>query len=187
MPSYGAVDTEQPSKAAQAASDAAASNLESNTLRPVHSYKELDMRFLEETQTSKKERRRKMVSTVVPILIAFVIIGLFAKLALGAIGPYHDPKYSSEFGSNRPPAVETKTTTTSTESSNTKSSYKTTEAPAAAPVASTTIASNKKSDEEDTKSKSSLASCSKNDACNLLGLIGECCPTAEGVMLGCCN
>lgn len=163
MPSYGATDN-----AAQADPESNLVQLKTST-----SYQELDMRFLTDEKVSKSEKRRKLVSTLVPILIAVATILLFAKVALGAIGPYHDPKYPTEAGSRRPvPTGPATTTTTST----------TEEAPVAAPVSSVSV--------EDTKSRSSSsssASCSANKACDKLGLTGLCCPTGEGITLGCCN
>ena len=31
------------------------------------------------------------------------------------------------------------------------------------------------------------AACQENFRCNALGLTGRCCPTVEGIMLGCCS
>jgi hypothetical protein len=32
----------------------------------------------------------------------------------------------------------------------------------------------------------STKSCSKNSACDAAGMMGDCCPTTEGIFLGCC-
>lgn len=41
--------------------------------------------------------------------------------------------------------------------------------------------------EENSATSHSGSSCSSNPACANLGIAGECCPTADNIMLGCCN
>lgn len=184
MPSYGAVD-KQPSDA------------ESNAQVPrPHSYQELDMRFLEKDQIPQSDRRRKLLSTCVPILVAFFVILIFAKVAFVAIGrpAQHDPKsIPTEYGYIETP-------TNSTKSSKQKREDAMASVPASRPnsysyeysqnddtkgAIKTTYSFSYKSD-DDTKGNFT-AWCTDYNACDELGLIGLCCPTGEGVILGCCK
>ncbi|KAL3928952.1 MAG: hypothetical protein SGBAC_012421 [Bacillariaceae sp.] len=130
MSSYGAVDTK-----------AQSSDPEANAARALstHSFQELDMRFLKD-EISPSDRRRKLITTWVPILIAVGIMLIFAKVALGAIGPYHDPKYPSEYGS-RPavPASTSSSASSSTRSSKTTAAQAPSSAPASSPLAVKTL------------------------------------------------
>lgn len=165
MSSYGAIDSNsKPSQAAQAAADAAASSL-SNALPSAQSFQEADMLFLTSKEASKDERRRKFLSALVPILVAVLIIFVCGSIALRAIGPVRDPKL--------PPIASTSTAPAPQKEGTGK-------LPPIAPT-STAPALQK----EDTGNME--ASCSENRACNRLGLTGLCCPTASGVMLGCCH
>mmetsp|Transcript_44696 Transcript_44696/g.107820 ORF Transcript_44696/g.107820 Transcript_44696/m.107820 type:complete len:168 (+) Transcript_44696:103-606(+) len=166
MPSYGAVDT-QPSPDAEANAEELPAN---------RSFQEMDMRFLKDDKTSTGDRQRKLVSTLVPILIGLAVILLFAKVALGAIGPYQDPNYPTEYGSRRPvptPSTKSSTATTTTET-----------APSSVPAS--TASSSSSSSTTTTSTTATKASCSENKVCEKLGLTGLCCPTGEGTMLGCC-
>ncbi|CAJ1961707.1 unnamed protein product [Cylindrotheca closterium] len=169
MPSYGAVDTQRSEDAETNAAD--------------NSFEEMDMRFLKEQKVSQDARRRKVISALVPILVALVIILLFAKISLGAIGPAHDPKYPTEYGSKAAPAPSPKSSTPTGEEPSSVSAFP----PASSYSSSSNTTAKNKNMNTTSTSITTTASCSENRPCYQLGLTGQCCPTGEGVMLGCCQ
>lgn len=131
-----------------------------------------DYRYIPERPLTTQERARKLVSAGVPIVIAILLMLGFGWCASKALTPQHAkgvehsaiPPQFVTMGpfpalhpTDPPAALDTDTTTT------TKASSKTTKA-----------------------RSSSSAACADNPACHKLGLVGDCCPTVEGIQLGCC-
>lgn len=128
--------------------------------------------YVKERTMSRKERCSKLLLVMLPIVLAVILVGGFAYYVIshvlerGAGGGKHgtietaypaSPKGSSSIPASRP------------------GTYPASQSPPApAPK---------------TKSHSSSASssCSSNSKCADLGLIGDCCPTKQGVTLGCCD
>lgn len=122
---------------------------------------------------STRERLTKCILVIVPILAAVILVGGFAYyvtshvLERNAGGGHKDTAYpASPYSSGGGRPASRPGTYPSTESDS---------PPASAP---------KKSSHS---SSTSPSSCSANSKCLDLGLKGNCCPTNEGVTLGCCD
>jgi hypothetical protein len=151
-------------------------------------FEEGNIYYLKERTLTAKERIRKLTLVAVPLLAALLIVGGAAWLLLrnfgslypGPGGGKNTPRYvpiapepaSSPISPPRGPPI----------------SY-----PAKAPsqrgppVSYPAKAPTKTSPSSSSSSSGGASACSANSACKDLGLLGECCPTGAGVMLGCCS
>ena len=128
--------------------------------------KSFDGRYLNETQLSPEERRRKCVLVAVPLITAILIIGGFALFLLRNF----DMLYPGRNGNGDAPPRRFDPSIPGGHSGTHSMSEKHLET---SPPAN----GGKKDD--------MASSCFAHEKCT--GLVGECCPTLDGVFLGCCN
>lgn len=141
-----------------------------------NSFQEYDVDYVQERQLTRKERINKIMTAGLPILIALFIVVGFGLWTTKALAPA--PSKNTIHAIESPTVVDTAPSPTE---------------PLLKPATA------EKSDEEvpvvpkhsrtssDTTKESGGKSCSANPGCKNLGLIGDCCPTIEGVQLGCCS
>lgn len=126
--------------------------------------------YVKERSLSRKERCSKLLLVLLPILLALLLLGgvtyYFVShiLVRGGGGKHGEISvtYPSSKGSS------------STVSRPGSFPSPTEKAPAPAPAPKS-------------HSSSGSSACSSNSKCADLGLIGDCCPTKQGVTLGCCD
>jgi len=131
--------------------------------------------YVKERTMSRKERINKFLLLLLPILLAVLLVGGFA---------FYVVSHVLERGGGRhgnidvTPQVSTKGT--ASRPANSRPGTYPTEpklAPAPAPI----------STKEKSHASSGSSACASNSKCADLGLIGDCCPTKQGVTLGCCD
>ena len=127
-------------------------------------FDEKDMYYVKDN-TTREQKMRKLFLIAVPILAAILIIGGAALFLFKDF----DNLYPGKGGGNKEPMPSTKHHITV---SSTKA------APAPSPATS---------DSESAGGSGGAKDCSANEKCKELELIGNCCPTSEGIFLGCCN
>jgi hypothetical protein len=163
-----------------------------------HAFEEYDVNYIQSKALTTKERWTKLMRATVPLVIALVLLGGFGWWTSQAVAPHRSndkvttveykdspssgvmpsssSSSSSVIGSTtvrvepKTNQVEMKPTWSSPESSG--STHSTTK------TSSTRSSSGGGSD---------TSLCSVNSKCSNLGLSGSCCPTKEGVVLGCCD
>ena len=124
--------------------------------------------YVKERTLSRKERCQQIMLVALPLLAAFIIIGGFA-LYLLRDAHILSPEPGGG-GSTRPAVVP--------RSSSGEGPYPEAPKPAPAPEPAA---------KKVPHSSNGSASCASNAKCKDLGLLGECCPTAKGEILDCCN
>lgn len=150
---------------------------------PDLSFEEYDVNYIRVKELSAKERWTKRIKTAVPIIVALIIIGGFGWFTSQAIKPpqthgaievdYKDPAQIPEDGDSTTSYEPLSPLPSPTPRAKDEGRY-----------------SGTTSTQSNIKSKSSGGSgptCSANSKCDKLGLVGQCCPTGEGVTLGCCD
>lgn len=128
--------------------------------------------YVKERPMSTKERCGKIMLVLLPIVLALLLVGGFTYYVISNVlqkggGRGHDtvttfpssPKGGSSGQETRPGTYPTEHSPP---------------APAPAP-------------KEKSHASSGSSACSSNLKCADLGLVGECCPTKQGVTLGCCD
>jgi hypothetical protein len=168
--SYGAVETEE-TNAADASSAAAvdASFDAENT----YYLKDSD------TRLTRQQRTRKILSTVVPILIAVLIMGGFAWYLLRDFNNL----YPGRGGGSPEPTVKTYTHAIGKKSLEDTTGAK----PYVISSRSDSSAASDSSSKSEKHGTGSDSACAAHSACAKLGLLGLCCPTDKGVHLECCG
>lgn len=129
-------------------------------------FNESDFLYLKEQKLTREEKFKKIILTTIPILVAFFIMGGIAywlfkdfdHLYPGPSGKKYPSKYSPQVSPIHTPT-----------------------APAPAPKVSPSSSSTSSS------SGGGNSACTANPDCKKLGLTGDCCPTSEGILLGCCS
>jgi hypothetical protein len=176
---YGAVDTNEPN------------DTESQP------FQESDVYYLKEQKMSREDRVMKILLAAVPLLVAVLIMGGIGFLLFKDF----DHLYPGPGGSTSPsnlkprgppiispqgtapdysPAIDDQPTAP------TPSYLKPRGPPISSPTAPAPAPKTSPSSSSSISS-SGCGECSANPACNEIGLTGKCCPTGEGVMLGCCS
>jgi hypothetical protein len=126
---------------------------------------------------SQKEKTAKLIKIAVPVAIAVLLIGGLTWFLLGDFGHLYPgpsgPKSPSSSHIISSPEASKQTSTATSSKSHSSAS----EPPKASPATATHSSS----------TSSGGSSCSANSKCDGLGLIGDCCPSAAGVMLECCS
>lgn len=136
-------------------------------------FDEKDMYYVKETLT-REQKMRKLVLIAVPILAAVLIIGGAALFLLHDFDNLYPGK-----GGGKEPSYKSKSHTTINEKPD-SSSTPAVPMPAPAPL--------KRSDFDSGEKGDNVASaCVAHDKCKANGLTGECCPSLDGVFLGCCS
>jgi len=127
--------------------------------------------YVKEREMSRQEKCTKLMLVLLPIVLALLLVGGFTfyvishVLVRGGGSKHGDLAY--------PPAAP------SPAASGHKPQSRPGHYPAESPPSSTP--------KEKSVETSGSSACSDNAKCAKLGLIGECCPTKQGVKLGCCN
>lgn len=125
--------------------------------------------YVKERTMSRKERLTKCMLVLVPILAAVILVGGFAYFVISHVlerGGRGNRDHAAV-------AIPANPSSGGGRPASRPGTYPSTEfepPPAPAP-----------------KEKTHSASCSANSKCVDLGLKGECCPTNDGVTLGCCD
>lgn len=134
-------------------------------------FDEKDTYYLKEGTLTREEKRRKFLLLAVPIIAAVLIIGGAALFLLHDFNHLYPGK-----GGGKEPGYKTKVKHPSSvsEKSDSSSSHS---APVSAPTSPSSTFDTGKSSSD----------CSANEKCKAKGLTGDCCPTSDGVILGCCN
>jgi hypothetical protein len=157
-----------------------------------------NMYYVKERELTLKQKCNKIILAALPILAAFIIIGgftlylLFDSGILGR-GP-HQGGGSANGGQVSNPSSRGGENPFAASKSKSSSSSSSVPSPIAkggsAPVTTTHTTGSVPSPISKGGSApmtTKLSACSAYEKCAKLGLIGTCCPTNEGVMLGCCN
>lgn len=150
----------------------------------------LDLRYVPVRTLTTQEKVRKWVSAGVPIVVAILLMVGFGWWTTNALTPRHPagvvdhtevPAQSLTVGPFPTPHPTTAASPTiGRDDAHTK-------ATAAAPKVTPSATGSDESTSKPKKTRSSGSSaCADNPECNKLGLVGDCCPTADGVQLGCC-
>jgi hypothetical protein len=147
-----------------------------------HVFREDSMLYVKPRVLSPREKWKKCMLASIPLIAALIMVGGAAYLLLrkfdifypppdGDYSPQYTPRYAPYHSSlvddtvPTPVAVSHKAPPPS---------------PVSAPEPTSTSSSSSKS------SSNGSANCSAHPKCDELGLIGVCCPTQDGVLLGCC-
>lgn len=151
-----------------------------------------NMLYVKERELTLKQKCHKIMLVALPILAALVIIGGFTLYVLfdsGILGrgPHQrggsgDVSTPSSRGGENPFVTSKSTSSSSVPSPIAKGG--------SAPVTtyhSTGSVPSPISKGGSAPVKTGSSACSANEKCAKLGLTGACCPTNDGVMLGCCN
>jgi hypothetical protein len=152
--------------------------------------------YVKERELTLKQKCNKIMLVALPILAAIVIIGgftlylLFDSGILGR-GPHQGggSANSGQVGTPSSRGGENPFVTSKSKSSSSVPSpiAKGGSAPMKTTHATTGSVPSPISKGGSAPVKTGSLECSANEKCAKLGLIGACCPTNEGVMLGCCN
>lgn len=135
-----------------------------------NSFEEYDVDYVQERKLSFKERINKFFTAGIPIIIAVLIVVAFGLWTTKALAPapsqtsVHTPAHSPVPATS--PVVE--------------------KTPVPAPAPSSTAYVPEPTTSAGTVKGNGGKACSTNPACKDLGLVGDCCPTSEGIELGCC-
>lgn len=143
-------------------------------------FQEGSVYYLKEKSLTPKEKFQKLVRVAVPLAIALLVLGGFAYfLTRGFDSLYPAPGEPSHV--NIPHFTPSTDTAASPPGPSPLQPYgPPIPSPVSTPVTSSSSASSS------TGGGSSDSDCSAHPKCNDLGLTGSCCPTGEGVVLGCC-
>lgn len=132
-------------------------------------FDESNLYYYKGEELTRKEKLSKMIKLLVPIIIAAVFLGGIAFVLFhnfGGLYPGPGEEKVRSSGDSASHLTETET-----------SEYTPTSAkPSSSSGSSTPIAT-----------KTAGRSCEANPSCADLGLTGVCCPTDEGIQLGCCS
>jgi hypothetical protein len=133
--------------------------------------------YVKERELTSREKWNKFMLAALPILAAFLIVGgftIYLLLDSGILGrgPHAGGGGGEAVSSPSKKGGENPFAASKSESSS--SVPPPISGGGSAPLKTTTHASGS-------------SACSANVKCAKLGLVGACCPTNEGVMLGCCN
>lgn len=126
------------------------------------------------TRLSPQQRFRKLIVVAVPIVLAIFIIGGAAFLILRTVYPSGHGGETAHRTGGRPTIVHSVHDDDEVEPSVPAPS-----SPKHGPPSNT--------ETTDAKKSSGDAACSAHPRCYSSGLIGDCCPSGDGVMLDCCN
>jgi hypothetical protein len=156
---------------------------------PNHSFEEYDVNYIQSKSLTTKERWTKLLKAAVPIVIALLLVGGFGWWASQAVAPSHSSKVTVDYKNPVPAPTGRGGGSTITAMGPPREQSVTVK-----PSIPTTLTTNTKTD---TSTKSVTTSggtgggdgslCTARAKCARLGLIGDCCPTSEGVVLGCCD
>jgi hypothetical protein len=137
------------------------------------SFDEKDTYYLKESTLSPEDRRRKCMRMAVPIILAVVIIGGFALFLLRDFEILYPGRSG---GNNKVPSDPLFPIghTTGTDQTSEKQSDPTPQ-----------LKPNPSPPSDAGKNSGMASSCFAHKNCD--GLVGECCPTLDGVFLLCCN
>mmetsp|Transcript_3786 Transcript_3786/g.8163 ORF Transcript_3786/g.8163 Transcript_3786/m.8163 type:complete len:164 (+) Transcript_3786:151-642(+) len=132
-------------------------------------FDESHLYYYKEKDLTTTEKISKLIKLFVPIIIAVVLIGGLAYILFHDFGTLY-PRPGGEKVTSKGGMVSQSTSVSSGES------------------APTVIRSESSPTVSKSKTSSSFGgSCAANPSCAALGLSGVCCPTPEGVQLGCCS
>uniref|UniRef100_A0A6S8WJJ9 Uncharacterized protein n=1 Tax=Chaetoceros debilis TaxID=122233 RepID=A0A6S8WJJ9_9STRA len=173
---YGSVeagDSDEEKKMQDSASDNAADKVLNRVVidTGAGTYEEYDTQYV---VTSAEESKRKLINACFPLLIFVILMGTvvyslskdFNHLYPGAKGDMPSDRRGNNQG--------VPTTTTPKSHQHVFDNY-------SGPI------SNAGEQKSSTTTNNGDADCTSNSKCAELELTGICCPTNEGVMLGCCN
>jgi hypothetical protein len=142
-----------------------------------YSFQEAHTYYLKPSPLSRKEKLQKLLLLGVPILAAVIIIGGAASLLFKDF----DNLYPGPGGSGRPYPSPSRGKDTEPASSPMHNAPQ----PGGDPKPPIMSGGGGGSNGGSSPSSGSAA-CASNEKCAALDLIGNCCPTAQGIMLGCC-
>eukprot|EP00536_Pseudo-nitzschia_multiseries_P015082 jgi/Psemu1/216806/e_gw1.817.2.1 len=135
-------------------------------------FDESNLYYYKDQELTSREKISKMIKLLVPLIIATGLIGGLAYIL------FHD------FGGLYPAPGEEKTRM----NGGSVSQPSETDSMPSVPTYTKTSSFSSSSTPAIAKSDTSAgSSCAANPSCVALGLTGVCCPTLEGVMLGCCS
>jgi hypothetical protein len=154
-----------------------------------------NMYYVKEQELTLKQKCHKIMLVALPILAAVLIIGGFTLYVLfdsGILGRGpHQGGGSANGGQVSTPSSRGGENPFATVKSDSSSSVPSPIAKGGSASGTTTHSTGSVpspiSKGGSAPMKAGSSACSANEKCAKLGLIGACCPTNEGVMLGCCN
>lgn len=171
MTGYGAVSTKNPD--------------DENSFEEYYDSDAADLRYVQERPLPFKERMRKLCSAGVPIVVAIILMLGFGWWTTNALTPRHSTGFDHSAipvpSGTLAPFATTFTFTTVDPDTDT-----TTKAPDVISTETTSSGSDASSAKTKSRSSTTTKACADNPGCRKLGLVGDCCPTADGVQLGCC-
>ena len=166
--------------------------LKVSTGEDMSAYQEVDTYYLKPSPLNRSEKLKKLLLLGVPILAAVIIIGGAAFLLFksfdhlypgpgGSVRPYPSPSRAKDTEPSEPPypvIPRGPLLHPASSPSNTPPSGSDPRSPMSGGETS--------GESSSVSSSSGSAACSGHKECSALDLIGDCCPTGQGVMLGCC-
>ena len=151
-----------------------------------HSFEEYDVNYIQSKALTTKERWTKLLRASLPIVVALVLLGGFGWWTSQAVAPHrsNDKVITVEY---KDPSTGVMPSSSSSSSSSVIGSTPMVVVPKTNQVDMKPMSSSSASSSSTTHSGRDTSLCSTNSKCSSLGLIGSCCPTNEGVVLGCCD
>ncbi|VEU36886.1 unnamed protein product [Pseudo-nitzschia multistriata] len=138
------------------------------------SFDESNLYFYKEEDLTRQEKISKFVKLFVPIILAVSMVGGLAYILFHDFGDLYPGPGEKSHSAGR---VSQPTTVTSDDYT-----------PNIANMSSSSNSSHGSSIPVISQTKTSSGnSCEANPGCAALGLTGNCCPTSEGIKLGCCH
>jgi hypothetical protein len=160
-----------------------------------HTFEEYDVNYIQSKALTTKERWTKLLRATVPLVVALVLLGGFGWWTSQAVAPHRSNdkvttvEYKDSPSSGVMPSSSSSSSSSVIGSTTVRVEPKTNQVEMK-PTKSSSSSSSSGSTQTTTKTSgggSDTSLCSVNSKCSNLGLSGSCCPTNEGVVLGCCD
>lgn len=173
-PSYGSVPRSEP-----------ATDTEGQQQQSPHVFREDSMLYVKDRVLSPREKWKKCMLASIPLIAALIIVGGAAYGLLRKFDIFYPPPHGDYSPQYTPRYAPYHSLVDDKEPTPVAAPHKAPLPSSASPPQPTSSSSSSSKSSSRTSSNGS-ADCSAHPKCDELGLIGVCCPTQDGILLGCC-